>query len=129
MKVLIIEDNEADLLLLQEALESAGIHRIECLHDGEHAIETIRVFRPSLIFLDLNLPKKDGFDILTSIKQDETLRKIPFIIYSSSSSKEDVERAYAQYANCYITKPFGLDQVEKVIASIANFWFETVQLP
>ncbi len=85
--------------------------------------------RPDLIILDLNLPKRDGRDLLKEIKEDEELKRIPVVILTTSAAEEDILRSYSLHANCYVTKPLGLDQFLQVVRSIETFWFTIVQLP
>jgi len=85
--------------------------------------------RPDIILLDLNLPKRDGRDLLREIKEDEQLKQIPVVILTTSAAEEDITRSYSLHANCYVTKPLGIDQFLQVIRSIENFWFNTVKLP
>lgn len=135
--VLIVEDNEGDILLLQETLETLDCkwnHII--LTDGEKAINYLSEQCggrggncPDLIILDLNLPRKNGFEVLEYIKNHHSLKKIPTIIFSTSSSLKDISACYQGQANCYITKPVDIESYQKTIQSICSFWVETVKLP
>lgn len=136
-ELLIIEDNDGDLLLLEEAFEMSGCNwKHTILKDGEKAIRHLAALcseehqnRPDLILLDLNLPRKNGFEVLEFIKENPLLREIPTIVFSTSSSKKDITACYQRYANCYITKPVDIENYQQTIRSICSFWTETVQLP
>ena len=135
--ILLIEDNEADVFLMQEILKETG--RASNLHvtmDGKEAMDFLLrkgrfadAVRPDLILLDLNLPKKDGREVLAEIKSNDDLKIIPTVVLTTSESQEDVERCYNLHANCYVTKPVGLDQFFEVVKSIQEFWSVTVTLP
>jgi CheY-like chemotaxis protein len=135
--ILLVEDNEGDARLAKEAMRDSKIRNI--LHhvaDGEEAMAFLRnegkyakVPRPDLILLDLNLPKKDGRQVLAEIKNDESLKRIPVVILTVSSAEEDVLKAYNLHANCFITKPIDLDQFMKVVRSVEDFWLTIVKLP
>lgn len=136
-KILLIEDNEGDILLITEAFSETKIDAsITVVKDGNEAIVYLdklsktkpRIY-PDLIFLDINLPKKNGHEILTFIKSNITLKSIPVIVLTTSSSEKDIAKAYAEYANSYIVKPIDINDFLKVISSIDEFWFKTVQLP
>ena len=136
-KILLIEDNPGDARLASEALKSSKIHNeLQIVQDGEAAIDYLhkrgdyqKATTPDIIFLDLNLPKKDGREVLAEVKSDETLKKIPIVILTTSDHEEDVLRSYNLHANCYITKPLDFNQFRKVIESINNFWLSLVKLP
>ena len=136
-ELLIIEDNDGDILLLEEAFETTGCNwKHTILKDGEKAIRYLadlcseeHQHRPDLILLDLNLPRKNGFEVLEFIKENPLLREIPTVVFSTSSSKKDITACYQRYANCYITKPVDIESYQKTIHSICSFWTETVQLP
>jgi CheY-like chemotaxis protein len=139
LKILVVEDNPGDVRLLQETLKegkfahtlsidiaSDGVKAINYLRkDGEYAASE----RPDLIILDLNLPKKDGREVLKEIKEDADFRTIPVIILTTSIAEQDVMKAYGLYANCYINKPTGLTEYIEVVRAIEEFWFNTVRLP
>lgn len=135
--ILLVEDNEGDILLTKEALAESRINnRLSVVRDGAAAIDflqnTARQNKqelPDLILLDVNLPKKNGHEVLSFIKNDESFKHIPVIILTTSSSEKDVLTSYNNYANSYITKPIDVDNFLKVVISIENFWISIVQLP
>ena len=135
--ILLVEDNPGDIRLLREALDECRVnHRLEVATDGVKALECLRreksiPFRPlpDLILLDLNLPVKDGREVLMEIKTDETLRRIPVVVLSSSTAEEDIRRSYDHHANCYICKPLDFDAFIEVVDSLGQFWLQTVKLP
>jgi len=135
--ILLVEDNPGDVRLAKEALkESKMLNMIYVVEDGMEAIAFLRKQgkyadkpRPDLILLDLNLPKKDGREVLADIKSDKDLRRIPVVILTVSSAEEDVLKSYSLHANCYITKPIDLDQFIKVVKAVENFWLTIVKLP
>lgn len=135
--ILLVEDNPGDVRLTQEALkEGKVLTNLTVACDGVEALQILRhegVFknklRPDLIILDLNLPKKDGREVLEEIKQDPILRRIPVAILTTSSAEEDVIRSYDLHANCFITKPLDIDQFVIRIKAIEDFWFTIVTLP
>jgi chemotaxis family two-component system response regulator Rcp1 len=135
--ILLVEDNEGDARLAKEAMRDSKIRNtLHHVTDGEEAMAFLRkegkyskLPRPDLILLDLNLPKKDGRQVLAEIKGDESLRRIPVVILTVSSAEEDVLKAYNLHANCYITKPLDLDQFMKVVRSVEDFWLTIVKLP
>lgn len=137
VQILLVEDNPGDVRLTVEALrEGSFYNNLTVVKDGAEAIaflskagKYVNAPRPELILLDLNLPKKDGREVLAEIKADEDLRKIPIVILTTSQAKEDITTAYSLYANCYITKPVDLDQFFEVVQSIETFWLTIVQLP
>ena len=126
--ILIVDDNPHIASLLRHALLDEGYH-ITVAHDGLEALAQVAACRPDLILLDLNLPRKDGREVLAEIKADEQLRMIPVVVLTTSAAPDDVTRAYGSHANCYITKPVDLDQFLKVAQSIENFWLSLVRLP
>ncbi|MEJ2157784.1 MAG: response regulator [Desulfobacteraceae bacterium] len=136
-EILLIEDNPGDIRLVREALGEYGMpHRLEVVVDGVAALEylgreksSLKDSLPDLILLDLNLPKKDGREVLTAIKADADLRRIPVVVFSSSEAAEDIVGAYDQHANCYICKPLDLDQFIQVVGLIVRFWIDAVKLP
>jgi len=136
--ILLVEDNSGDQRLTQEALKSGNrtSHRLDMVHDGVEAMNYLRqkgkyagVPRPSLIILDLNLPRKDGREVLAEVKQDSVLRRIPVVVLTTSKADEDIYKSYDYHANCYITKPVDLDRFFAVINAIEEFWLNTVELP
>jgi chemotaxis family two-component system response regulator Rcp1 len=137
INILLVEDNPADVLLTEEALEESKlINRISTVKDGEEAMAFLRkegkyrgAATPDLILLDLNLPKKDGREVLKDIKEDPELRVIPVVILTTSAADEDVLRTYQLHANCYIMKPVDFTQFTRVVQTIESFWFSIVKLP
>ena len=134
-EILLVEDNPADVRLAQEAFEEAEVaNNMHVVSDGEEAISYLRMHDsnnpwPDLILLDLNLPKKDGRQVLAELKADETLRRIPVVIFTTSHAPNDITNAYDNYANCYITKPIDFEQFIDVVKSIEYFWLTTAKLP
>ena len=137
IEILLVEDNPGDVRLTKEALKEAKVNnRLHVVTDGEQALLFLRGAgqygaspRPDLILLDLNLPRKDGREVLAEIKQDKDLRRIPVVILTTSKAEEDICRSYHLHANCYITKPVDLEQFIKVVHSIDDFWLTIVRLP
>ena len=137
VEILIIEDNEGDVRLAREALRESKIRNtIHHVPDGVEAMEFLhrqgkytRAPRPDLILLDLNLPRMDGREVLTAIKNDADLKHIPVVILTVSSDEIDIFKSYNLHANCYITKPIDLDQFIHVVKSIEDFWLTVVKLP
>ncbi len=137
IEILLVEDNPGDADLAREALADSKLHNmLYVVGDGEAAMEFLQrtgnyadAPRPDLILLDLNLPKKDGREVLAEIKSDDDLKLIPVVILTTSSSDEDILRSYNLHANCYITKPIDLNQFIKVVRSIEDFWLCIVRLP
>jgi two-component system, chemotaxis family, response regulator Rcp1 len=137
INILLVEDNPGDADLARDALEgSKFINRLHVVDDGEKAMEFLlregsyaAVPRPDLILLDLNLPRKDGRQVLAEIKAHPELKRIPVVILTTSQAEEDVVRSYNLHANCYITKPIDLDQFLHVVRSVENFWLSIVVLP
>ncbi len=136
IEILLVEDNPGDVRLIKEVFKDAKIYNaMQVAYDGETAMEILRGegeydgFYPDLILLDLNLPKKDGREVLREIKGDETLKCIPVVILTTSNAEEDLIETYKMNANCYITKPVDLDQFINVVKSIENFWLSIVKLP
>lgn len=135
--ILLIEDNLGDIRLIQEVLkESEYKYELHVVTDGEQAIHYLKregQFKdsalPSLIFLDLNLPKRDGREVLAEIKANEKLKTIPVVVFSSSEAEKDIQKSYDLHANCYVVKPFDFNQFSKVIKSIQHFWLTVVKLP
>ena len=137
VEILLVEDNPGDVRLTQQALAGAKMtNNLHVVLDGEQAMQFLRrdaqyaeVPTPDLILLDLNLPKKDGLEVLAEIKQDPALRRIPIVILTTSEAERDILQTYYMHANCYITKPVDLDQFITVIKSIESFWLNVVKLP
>jgi two-component system, chemotaxis family, response regulator Rcp1 len=137
IEILLVEDNPGDTDLTREALETSKIrNKMHAVGDGEAALAYLRkegiyqeAVRPDLILLDLNLPRKDGWEVLAEIKNDENLKRIPVVILTTSRNEEDVILTYNLHANCFITKPIDLMQFVKVVKSIENFWMTIVTLP
>jgi two-component system, chemotaxis family, response regulator Rcp1 len=135
--ILVVEDNPGDARLIKEVLKSNKIYNsLYIAEDGVEAIDFLNkkgkfidAPRPDLIFLDLNLPRKDGREVLAEIKGDERFKQIPVVIMTMSQSDEDILKSYQLHANCYVTKPIDLDQFVKVVESIEDFWFSLVKLP
>jgi two-component system, chemotaxis family, response regulator Rcp1 len=136
-EILLVEDSPGDVRLTREALKDAKMHiNLHVASDGIEAMAFLNrekeysdVPRPDLILLDLNLPRKDGRQVLEEIKANPALMTIPIVILTTSASEEDVLRSYRLHANCYISKPVDLDGFLKVIKSIDNFWLSIVKLP
>lgn len=137
INILLVEDNPGDVRLTVEALREGKVHnQLSVVHDGVEALAFLRregefaeAPRPDVILLDLNLPKKDGREVLAEIKADERLRRIPVVVLTTSKAEEDILRSYALHANCYVTKPVDLEQFITVVRSIEDFWFSIVRLP
>jgi len=137
VEILIVEDNPGDVRLMQEAMrDSKVLNQIHVIEDGVAAMaylhrdgEYADAPCPDLILLDLNLPMKDGREVLEEIKEDTELRRIPVVILTTSGAEDDILRTYNHYANCYITKPIDLQQFIKVVRAIENFWLTIVKLP
>lgn len=137
VEILLVEDNPADVRLTKEALKDAKIvNNLSVVNDGVEAIAFLRHLdkyktapRPDIILLDLNLPKKDGREVLAEIKADDKLKSIPVVVLTISKAEEDILKTYKLYANCYVTKPVDLEQFLKVTKSIEDFWLGIVKLP
>ena len=137
IELLLVEDSEPDVRLTVEALREAKVkNRLWVVEDGVEAMAFLRqqdghadAPRPDLILLDLNLPRKDGREVLREIKSDDSLKRIPVVILTTSKSEEDVLRAYDLHANCYITKPVDFNRFMEVVKSIEDFWLTVVRLP
>lgn len=137
IEILLVEDNPGDSRLAQEALKDAKVHNnVSLVEDGVEAMAFLRkegkyanAPRPDVILLDLNLPKKDGREVLAEIKIDEDLKRIPVVILTVSKDEEDILKTYNLHANCYITKPIDFDQFIKVVKTIEDFWLTIVKLP
>jgi two-component system, chemotaxis family, response regulator Rcp1 len=137
IEILMVEDNPGDVRLTKEAFKDAKLHNnLNVVGDGVEALaflrregEYIHVPRPDVIMLDLNLPRKDGREVLEEIKNDPDLRRIPVVILTTSESEGDILAAYNLHANCYITKPVNLGQFVEIVKNIQDFWFTIVKLP
>ena len=137
IEILLVEDNPGDVRLTKEALKEAKvINNLTVLKDGEEALAYHRrqgpyekAARPHLILLDLNLPRKDGREVLAQIKGEDALKRIPVVVLTTSQDEQDVLKSYNLHANCYITKPVDLDQFIRVVQSIEDFWLGIVVLP
>ena len=136
-QILLVEDNPADVRLAREALKGGPVeNNLNVVPDGIEAVAYLRregnyagVSRPELILLDLNLPKKDGREVLAQIKADDDLKTIPVIVLTTSSADQDIQTAYRLHANCYVVKQLDLDAYISSVRSIENFWFRTAKLP
>lgn len=135
--ILLVEDNPGDVRLTQEALQEGQVHgNLHVVRDGEQALNFVHrqsayadAPRPTLILLDLNLPKKNGFEVLAELKAHESLRRIPVVVLTTSSAEEDIVKSYNLHANSYATKPTNWGQFSAMIRSIAEYWLTTVTLP
>ena len=137
IEILMIEDSPTDVLMAREALDHAKVlNRLHVVEDGVAAMAFLRqqgpyadAPRPGLILLDLNLPKKDGREVLAEVKADENLKLIPVVVLTTSKAEEDVFKAYGLHANCFITKPMDFSRFADVVQTIQEFWFTVVTLP
>jgi CheY-like chemotaxis protein len=137
IEILLVEDNPGDVRLTKEALVDGKVfNNLSVVIDGQEAMDFLRkkgkyakAIRPDLIFLDLNLPKKDGREVLQEVKSDPKLKKIPIVVLTTSQAELDIMTSYEHHANCYITKPVDFGQFIKVVKSVENFWFSIVTLP
>jgi CheY-like chemotaxis protein len=137
IEILLVEDNPGDVRLTIEALKEGKVsNRLSVARDGVEALAFLRregphanAPRPDLILLDLNLPRRDGREVLAEVKADARLRRIPVVVLTTSKAEEDILRTYDLHANCYITKPVDLDQFISVVRSIDDFWLSVVRLP
>ncbi|MEX2316480.1 MAG: response regulator [Pirellulales bacterium] len=135
--ILLVDDDNGDVLLTKKALAQGKLcNEIHVARDGVEAMEILRregehrnAPRPDLIFLDLNMPRKDGREVLEEIKHDVELRSIPVVILTTSDADHDILRSYHLHANCYVTKPVGMDQFLNVVRDIQGYWFSVVKLP
>jgi two-component system, chemotaxis family, response regulator Rcp1 len=136
-KVLLIEDNKADIILIKKAFQKNNYNfDLMVKLNGEEGIEYLKATAinnkedlPHLILLDLNLPKKNGFEVLQEVKGDKILKQIPIIILTTSSAEEDISRSYDLYANCYIVKPVKFNEFTNIVKSLNEFWLSYAQLP
>ncbi len=137
VEILLVEDNPGDVRLTKEALREGKVYsNLHWAKDGVEALDFLRhrgahqnAPRPDIILLDLNLPKKDGREVLQEIKGDDALKHIPVVVLTTSKAEEDVLRSYELHANCYVTKPVDLDKFIVVVKSIDRFWLTVVTLP
>lgn len=137
LEILLVEDNPGDVRLMREALRERRIqYHMSVVEDGEQALAFLyqqppfeQARRPDLIFLDLNLPKKDGREVLAEVKEHDSLRRIPVVVLTTSDADRDVQRAYELHANCYVKKPVDLDRFLSVIHACEEFWLKVVRLP
>lgn len=136
IEILLIEDNEGDIILTLEALEDARIkNKVSVIKDGDAAIKYLEKAKngegnvPDLILLDINLPKVDGKEVLSYIKNDFHLKKVPVVMLTTSSSETDITDAYSNHANCYITKPVDFNKFFDIIKAIEDFWIMIAKLP
>ena len=135
--ILLIEDSSTDVLMIREALsEGKLLNKIHVAEDGVEALDFLHKRgkfasspRPNLILLDLNLPRKNGREVLAEIKADKDLKRIPVVVLTTSSAKEDILRSYDLHVNCYVVKPVEFDSFVKAVQSIQHFWSSTVSLP
>lgn len=137
IQILMVEDSLDDIEITTEALKDAKVRcKLHAVRDGVQAMAYLRrrgefedATRPDVIFLDLNMPRMDGRQVLEQIKSDPELQKIPVVVLTTSEADEDILKAYELHANCYITKPVDMKQFIKVVRSIEDFWFTVVRLP
>jgi len=136
MQLLLVEDSASDIRLVKEALKATGVPvQMTIMRDGVEALDHLckvslgLVTRPDIILLDLNLPRKNGREVLSEVKSSPNLKQIPVLVMTSSQSDEDVNQCYALNANCYITKPGDLENYIDVVRAIEDFWFFTARLP
>jgi CheY-like chemotaxis protein len=137
IQVLLVEDSEADIRLTKEAMKEAKVvNTLHVVRDGDEAIDFLRQLgthalapRPDLIILDLNLPRRDGKEVLADLKSDNSLKSIPIAVLTTSSAERDIVESYNLGANCYLTKPVDLQQFLNVVAQIEGFWLGIVRLP
>jgi two-component system, chemotaxis family, response regulator Rcp1 len=137
VEILLVEDNAGDVRLAREGLrECKLLNNLHVADDGVKALAFLRrqgehakAPRPDLIMLDLNLPRKDGREVLKEIKEDDDLKRIPVVILTTSKAEEDIVKSYSLHANCYVTKPLAIEQFITVVKAIESFWFMIVKLP
>jgi two-component system, chemotaxis family, response regulator Rcp1 len=137
VRILLVEDNAGDVRLTQEALKEAKFRNtLHVVGDGVEALAYLRqegkysgASRPHMVMLDLNMPRMDGREVLEAIKKDPDLMRIPVVVLTSSEAESDIAKAYELHANCYVTKPVGIDMFLQVVKSIEEFWVEIVKLP
>ncbi|MDA0989660.1 MAG: response regulator [Verrucomicrobia bacterium] len=137
MSILLVEDNPGDVQLTREALKENDFQNtLNVVQDGEDALRFLRgeepyigVALPDLILLDLNLPRKDGREVLADIKTDQKLRRIPVVVLTTSTDEKDISQTYDLHVNCYVTKPINFDRFIEVVRTIENYWLSVVELP
>ncbi len=137
VEILLVEDNSADVRLIRETFKDFKIqNNLSVAVDGAEAVAFLKregkyadAPRPDVVLLDLNLPKKSGFEVLQEIRSVESLKRIPVVVLSTSDSESDIMKSYDLNANCFVTKPVGLDEFIKIVMSIENFWLSVVKLP
>jgi two-component system, chemotaxis family, response regulator Rcp1 len=137
IEILLVEDNPADVRLTQEGFRECKINNnLHAVENGVEAMDYLRrqgayagAVEPDIILLDLNLPLKDGREVLAEVKADDHLKRIPVVVLTSSKAEEDIVKTYDLHANCYVSKPLDLDQFYKVVQAVENFWFTIVKLP
>ncbi len=137
IEILLVEDNPGDVELTREALDTAKVaNRLHVVDDGADAVDFLfrrgkyaDAPRPDIILLDLNLPKKDGRQVLSEIKAEPSLAQIPVVVLTTSQAEEDIIRAYQLHANCYVTKPVDFNQFLHIVSTIEEFWLSVVKLP
>jgi chemotaxis family two-component system response regulator Rcp1 len=137
VEILLVEDNPVDVMMTREAFANGRIcNNLHVVEDGEEAVDFLykrgkysSAPLPDVILLDLNLPRKDGREVLAEIKADPSLQHIPVIILTTSESEEDIWNSYELHANCFITKPVDMEQFTRILECIGDFWFAVVQLP
>ena len=137
VEILLVDDNIGDVVLMKEALKGAEFpNRVSVVRDGCEALEFLRrtgkfasASRPDLILLDINMPRKNGCEVLEEVRSDEELRLIPIVILTSSEAEDDIRRSYELGANCFVTKPADLDEMVRVVQAINHFWITIAKLP
>jgi CheY-like chemotaxis protein len=137
VEILLVDDNIGDVVLTKEALKGAEFpNRVSVVRDGCEALEFLRrtgkfanASRPDLILLDINMPRKNGCEVLEEVRSDEELRLIPIVILTSSEAEDDIRRSYELGANCFVTKPADLDEMVRVVQAINHFWITIAKLP
>lgn len=137
VEILLVEDSLGDIRLTQEALNDSKFkNNLHIVRDGVEALRFLRhedeykhSVRPDIILLDLNLPRKDGREVLAEVKEDEQLKRIPVVVLTTSDDEKDVLTSYNLHANCYITKPVDLERFVDIVKTIEGFWFQIVKLP
>ncbi|HLF46079.1 MAG TPA: response regulator [Chitinophagaceae bacterium] len=135
--ILLVEDNEGDIVLAKEALQDARIiNQVSVSRDGDEALDFLfskindrNKETPDLVLLDINMPRVNGFEVLTAMKNDERLKSIPVVMLTTSSSEKDIKFAYEHHANCYITKPVDMEKFIEVVQKVEDFWLSIVKLP
>lgn len=137
VEILLVEDDLVDVQFTMDMLADAKLaNNVHAVHDGVEALEYLRVSgrdgtttRPDVVLLDLNMPRMDGHEFLSIVKEDPDLGTIPVVVMTTSAEEADILRSYQLHANAYVTKPLGLDQFSEVVRSIESFWFQIVRLP